>query len=128
MKLRIRDNSIRFRLTRSEVAQLQESYIVEARTCFTFGVNQTLFYQLEASIEESEIKASFQNNTISVRIPRAEAIAWAKSETIALLAEQADSKLKILIEKDFACLKPRQNEVEDESDMYPHPNAASGHC
>ncbi len=27
--------------------------------------------------------------------------------------------LKILVEKDFACLAPREG--EDESDMYPHP-------
>jgi hypothetical protein len=32
--------------------------------------------------------------------------------------------LGILVEKDFACLAPREG--EDESDMYPHPEAKQG--
>ncbi len=34
--------------------------------------------------------------------------------------------LKILVEKDFVCLTGRDD--EDESDMYPHPEADSGVC
>jgi hypothetical protein len=34
--------------------------------------------------------------------------------------------LKILVEKDFACLAPREG--EDESDMFPHPKAATDGC
>ena len=32
--------------------------------------------------------------------------------------------LSILVEKDFACLAPREG--EDESDMFPHPGAEQG--
>ncbi len=36
------------------------------------------------------------------------------------------SMLDILVEKDFACLTKREG--EDESDMYPHPEAGAQSC
>ena len=36
------------------------------------------------------------------------------------------SNLKILVEKDFVCLTGRDD--EDESDMFPHPEAGSRSC
>ena len=43
---------------------------------------------------------------------------WTDSEEISL--EGNDGELRLLIEKDFVCLKPRKD--EDESDNFPHPN------
>jgi hypothetical protein len=47
---------------------------------------------------------------------------WATSEQVSIEANEAlddGDSLKILVEKDFACLAPRED--EDETDMYPHP-------
>ena len=44
------------------------------------------------------------------------------SEQVSIEADEAlddGDSLKILVEKDFACLAPREG--EDETDMYPHP-------
>jgi hypothetical protein len=45
---------------------------------------------------------------------------------VTLAHEQAlpDGSLRITLEKDFACLAPREG--EDESDNFPHPQAGSG--
>jgi hypothetical protein len=64
-----------------------------------------------------------------VRLPETTVLAWASSEQVSIEGEQvlADgAKLKILVEKDFVCLTGRDD--EDESDMYPHPEAGKAHC
>jgi hypothetical protein len=56
-------------------------------------------------------------------------LAWASSEQVSITGEQQHNngdKLVILVEKDFACLAPREG--EDESDMFPHPQAGEAEC
>jgi hypothetical protein len=56
-------------------------------------------------------------------------LAWASTEQVSIQGEQMldeGGTLKILVEKDFVCLTGRDD--EDESDMYPHPEADSGTC
>ena len=55
------------------------------------------------------------------------ALAWALTEQVSMEGEQFlddGGKLTILVEKDFTCLAPREG--EDESDMFPNPQADSG--
>lgn len=121
MKLRIRGNTLRFRLTQSEVAELERTgYVAEA---VHFAPDQTLSYRLE-STEDSTIKASFRNQAISVAIPVAALAAWANSDQVGIETNipSAQSSLRILIEKDFACLTDRVN--EDDSDAFPNPNTS----
>jgi len=66
---------------------------------------------------------------LTVRVPAMDIENWAASEQVAIRSEQVLSDgdpLKILIEKDFACLAPRDG--EDEADMFPHPNADTENC
>jgi hypothetical protein len=47
---------------------------------------------------------------------------WASTEQVSIAADESldgGDFLKILVEKDFACLAPRDG--EDEADMFPHP-------
>ena len=51
------------------------------------------------------------------------------TEQVAIAGEQRlddGALLTLLVEKDFACLAPRPG--EDESDMFPHPEADAGRC
>lgn len=64
------------------------------------------------------------NNVLTVRVPPMDVNQWAESERVSIRSEQDlgnGELLHILIEKDFACLAPREG--EDETDMYPNPNA-----
>ena len=59
-------------------------------------------------------------------LPATLAAAWAAGDQVSIEADQplrAGEVLKILVEKDFACLKPRDD--EDETDAYPHPSGKS---
>lgn len=125
MKLRIRDNSIRLRLTRGEVDQLRDKGVVQAITPFPDGCE--LRYEVESSPASASPAAFLSDNKVTVRLPESTVAAWAVSEQVSISGEQQHKngeQLSILVEKDFACLAPREG--EDESDMYPHPAAGSG--
>lgn len=127
MKLRIRDNSIRLRLTRGEVDRLQAEGLVSARTAFPGG--RSFSYLVESSPASVKPAAFFSDNVVTVRLPETAVLAWATSEQVSidgeLLLDDGDT-LHILVEKDFACLAPREG--EDEADMYPHPEADGEGC
>ncbi len=120
MKLRIRGNSLRLRLTRTEVAAVAQKGAVVERT--GFGGDTVFQYRLAVSDDASACTAALEKNTLEVTLPAGIAVPWATSETVSIEAEQAldnGSSLRILVEKDFACLVDRPG--EDDSDAYPHP-------
>lgn len=124
MKLRIRDNSIRLRLTRGEVDQLRDEGVVQAITYFPGG--REFRYEVESSPASVNPGAFLSDNKVTVRLPESAVGAWATSEQVSITGEQQHEngeQLSILVEKDFACLAPREG--EDESDMYPHPAVQS---
>jgi len=124
MKLRILDNSIRLRLTRGEVEQLRNDGVVRAITSFPGG--REFRYEVESSPASVNPGAFLSDNKVTVRLPESAVGAWAASEQVSITGEQQHKngdQLSILVEKDFACLAPREG--EDESDMYPHPDADS---
>ena len=124
MKLRIRDNSIRLRLSRGEVDILRDSGLVAARTGFPGG--RDFQYVVEGSPASVNPGAFFSDNVVTVRLPETAVLAWANSEQVSIVGEQRlddGEPLSILVEKDFACLAPRDG--EDESDMFSHPEASN---
>lgn len=127
MKLRVRDNSIRLRLTQSEVELARSDGLVRGRV--PFGGGYRFDYVLESSPATVKPEAHMSNNVLTVRVPETDINAWADSEEVSIAASQildGGDHLRILVEKDFACLTPREG--EDESDMYPHPQAGQESC
>ena len=117
MKLRIRGNSIRLRLTRSEVAQFADAGVVEET--LDFGPGKPQFkYSLVSSNDAPELSAEFGGGVIRVTVPSDRVRAWADSERVGI---ESANGLRLLIEKDFACMSERDG--EDEADAYPNPNA-----
>ena len=122
MKLRIKGDSIRLRLTQSEVQALAEGGVVEDRVRFGAGA-AALIYRLRRDAKAASIAASYADGAVEVRLPEREALSWAKSNEVTLQGAQpaaADAELRIVVEKDFACLTVREG--EDESDNFPNPN------
>jgi hypothetical protein len=120
LKLRIQGNSIRLRLSRSEVGLVQRQGRIGAAVCFPGGA--TFEYFLETSAASDRVEARLAGACLTVSLPEAAVRQWASTEQVSIAAEQPlgqNDKLSILVEKDFACLKPRED--EDESDMFPHP-------
>jgi len=124
MKLRIRGNSVRFRLSQTEMAQLVENGAVNDSV--EFGPDARLTYRVEVRPVDS-LKADFTAQGIQVTIPTAMVQRWAEPEEVAIRGEQAltgDASLSILLEKDFVCLTPRDG--EEDADSFPNPGANTG--
>lgn len=127
MKLRLRDNSIRLRLSRGEVDTAVSTGLVKASVPFSAGVS--FDYLLESSPACIKPVAHFSDHTLRICLPLATTKGWAESDEVSIDAEQLldDGKvLRLLVEKDFVCLAPREG--EDESDMFPHPLEGKQNC
>jgi hypothetical protein len=121
MKLRVRNNSIRLRLTQTEVAAFAETGAVEETIEFGLTADKSLIYRIEQAVVEN-VRADFADGKITISVPVSLAENWAETNQIGIKTEQdlgAGKALKILIEKDFACLELREG--EDENDAFPHP-------
>jgi hypothetical protein len=122
MKLRIRENSVRLRLTKTEVAEFAATGLIENQT--DFGNGQIFIYALSSSDSVQHLAATFADGRIEIMVPNAAAECWANSEEVGISGET--ESLKIQIEKDFACLSVREG--EDESDAFPHPREKEMSC
>ena len=118
MKIRIKGNSIRFRLTQSEVKQLSETGLVSETTSF----EQAAFaYEVRLEPKITALQAGFSKNTITLQVPNADGITWFTSDAVGFentVVLANGNQLHLLLEKDFACL---ENTSEDQSDNYPNP-------
>lgn len=113
--MRIRGNSIRLRLARGEVARLASEGRVEERTEFAPGA--ALTYAIERRDDIERVGAKYEGHRIVVVVPSAIVRRFAESDDVGF--DGAEGELGILVEKDWQCLKPR----EDDADAYPHPQA-----
>jgi hypothetical protein len=121
VKLRIKGNTLRLRLTQGEMRSLSEHGAVEDRTEFPGGA--ALVYRLKVDEKKTEITARYIGYLVEILVPRALVDRWHGSDLVTLSAAQPlpAGELAIVLEKDFACLAPREG--EDESDNFPHPLA-----
>ena len=111
---------MRVRLAQTEVEALRRDGFVEAQTGFPGG--RALRYEIESSPASVMPTASFSDGVVQIRLPETTVLAWATTEQVSIAGEQPlgdGETLRILVEKDFTCLVPREG--EDDSDMYPHP-------
>ena len=120
MKIRIRGNSIRFRLTKTEVATFCQEGVIKEETAF----NDSVFtYMLKSSEDQTALKAYFENNTIRLEVPALFVEEWYTNDVVGTKHIQSlnDGKtLMLLLEKDFVCM---DETFEDQSDNYPNPRA-----
>ncbi|MFN0215471.1 MAG: DUF7009 family protein [Saprospiraceae bacterium] len=124
MKIRIKGNFLRYRLTQSEVQSLSEGEKLAESTCFGPADGQTFVYALEPKEGIDALQASFADGKITLYLPADAAKTWYSEARIGFENEQEVGPgvfLKMLLEKDFACLDDTH---EDQADKYPNPNAA----
>lgn len=126
MKLRIRGNSLRFRLTQGEVSRLLTEGKVSESVHFCSSTADLLTYSIEACQDATQVSARFGNGEILVNLPTLLVESWANTNQVGIEHTQSAGEergLRIVIEKDFQCLQPRAE--EDESDNFPHPQQAT---
>lgn len=103
MKLRFRENSLRLRLNRREVARLASGGALEERVVFPGGA--ALSYILGPAPDSSP-EASFRDGVIRVAAPKAKIAPWAADDSIGVYFDvpAGGAPLKVAIEKDLECL------------------------
>ena len=120
MKIRIKGNTIRYRLTKTETETFcRTGYITES----TQFPNGTFTYALEAKEGIAHLEATFASNTITLYLPKKDSTEWAIGDTVGfshILSLETGGGLSLLLEKDFVCL---DETMEDQSDNYPNPLA-----
>ncbi len=119
MKIRIKGNAIRYRLTKSDVQQLSTIGKVIETTSFP---NKLFTYALQVKPELENLEASFEQDTITLFVPETFAKEWPENNTVGINATMplpGTGSLYLLVEKDFVCL---DDTTEDQSDHYENPN------
>ena len=86
MKLRIHDNTLRIRLTQSEVARLAAGNPVEQIT--EFAPTSFLITLVKPSSQVRSTTATFQDNQLSVLLPLDAVTRWAHSDQVGIEASQ----------------------------------------
>ncbi len=117
MKIRIKGDTIRLRLSQTEVDEIAQLKPVIETTHFAAS---ELRYCLTTH-EKSATQAVFENNQITVYINCDIAKQWASTDQVGI---ETDSSVtpSVLVEKDFQCLTVREG--EDESDLFTNPNTS----
>ena len=119
MKIRIKGNSIRLRLTRTDVQNLKQTGKVEEKT--VIGENKIFSYTLEQDKTAAALHSKFENGKISVFLPQKELDILTETDEITVQGYQdngEEGKLFLLIEKDLKCL---DTTFADQADMYENP-------
>ena len=124
MKMRIRGNTLRLRLTRGEVAEIEAGNGVSEQTHFPDG--SILRYEMvPGQAQAAGMQRDGDVQVIRIEVPRGAAAEWAAGDEVGLTGDGPFNvgPMAVLIEKDFTCITPRTG--EEEADTYPNPNALS---
>lgn len=117
MKLRIKKNSLRLRVTRPELARLMESGQLQETIEFGAAADARLSYGLAIGNTGDAIALEYRDGTVTVVLSPAAARRWAESDEAGI---SAAGKVDVLVEKDFACLD--RDDPED-AEAFPNPKA-----
>ncbi len=119
MKIRIKGNALRLRLSKTDLRMLEENKTVTEK--ISFGVSE-LLYELKPTDAFNVLSASFEINKISILIPTSFSTVWNKNDIVSIDVQQNignNETLYILVEKDFQCL---DKTTEDQTDYFINPN------
>jgi hypothetical protein len=121
MKLRIKGNSLRIRLTKTDIENFNQQGMLEERTEFPGAVS--FEYAIKCSRAINQLDAEFSHNRITILVPEKIAREWTETEIVGFenkLDIGQGKMLFLLIEKDWVCL---DNTFEDQSDHFPNPHS-----
>ena len=119
MKLRIKGNSLRYRLSKSEVLKLAATGYLEEQT--VFGTNKFV-YALQRVDAGNELSATLNQQKITMFVPAQLIKDWPGNDVVGFSANLSltdNNSLYLLLEKDFICL---DETTEDQSDNYENPH------
>jgi hypothetical protein len=125
MKLRIKGNSLRLRVSRSEVARLLSGDCLEDTIHFAPEPSAKFTYALQQEPSVSRPIVRYARNKVTILIPAIQANEWGFTDQVGISEDISlgdVGTLALLIEKDFACL---DRSDEENHDTFPNPSASA---
>jgi hypothetical protein len=125
MKLRMKKNSIRLRVTRSELARLQAHEFIQESVRFASAPDAELCYLLRSDAQIQPVTVTYASQQIVVSLSQEQLASWSGDDQIGIYASlvvDSSTTLEVVIEKDFACL---DRSDEDNTDTFANPLAGT---
>jgi hypothetical protein len=123
MKLRIKGNSMRLRVSPSEMKRLLSDGRIEEIIRFGSEPDAKLTYALEQAASKEEITVSYRPHEVVVVLSTENARSWAEGEQVGIYGTidvGSGDQLSVVVEKDFACL----DRNEGNEDTFANPKSA----
>lgn len=122
MKIRMKENTLRLRLSQLEVEEFKRQGKVSTITRLGPSSESFLRYSLQKDGSAKTVVTTFRRNEIIVLVPAKLADEWALTDKLGFEEQiplNGKDHLYVLVEKDFQCLHKRPH--EDETDSFPNP-------
>lgn len=131
MKLRIHNNSLRFRVCPTEVEALNRGEALENRIAAGPAESAALVYRIvpePMAASDAAMRADLNRQTLTVHVPLQMIRGWRDGQKLGLEAQQNwdGGSLRILLEKDMQRLNPKDG--EESADVYPNPLFGKVRC
>ncbi|WP_263355200.1 DUF7009 family protein [Acidicapsa acidisoli] len=122
MKLRIKGNSLRFRLRQTELAALVDAGHIEETVYLGSEPNARMTYALEHQPSLGCTTLRYHAPELTIVLATENVRAWAETKEVGIYAMidlGAHGSLEVAVEKDYACLDLSDG---DNIDTFPNPN------
>jgi len=122
VKLRIQGNSLRLRVSRTDLARLLETGVLEETLYFGREEGAELTYVLTRDSSRRAVDVESSPQRVAVILPGEAVRAWSSTDQVGISAEVdlgVRGTLSVLVEKDFACL-----DGSSDADTFTNPLAA----
>jgi hypothetical protein len=123
MKLRILGNSLRLRISRSELERLQADGSIEDSIRFSSAPEASLTYALAVEPGEEGVRVRYSPQRVAVLLNEAQLRTWSQPNEVGIyvsVSNGSEKGLQLTIEKDFACL---DRSHASNADAFPNPHA-----
>jgi hypothetical protein len=123
MKLRIKGNSLRLRVSRSELARFQAGGRIEETIRFAETAEAKLTYALESAVQSSAVRVRHGFHDVTVILSEDQVRLWQAESEVGVYCKLeigSAGSLDVIVEKDFACL---DRSDEENIDTFTNPYA-----
>jgi len=125
MKLRIKGDSLRLRVSRSELGRILCGERVEDTIHFSSAPDAKLTYSLEKVSHGASTGVQYSPGQITVLLAKEDMGTWDDPSQVGIYTSVgigSGNSLELVIEKDFACL---DRSDEDNTDTFENPHAGA---
>ncbi|RYX81672.1 hypothetical protein EON83_23030 [bacterium] len=128
MKLRIRNNSLRFRLDQKDMEALLHDGQVESHTQFAPGIQ--LLICVARCHQTPLLAATCEAQKITLYVRDDDALEWMQNTETGFSTMQStgEGNLRLLLEKDYPCLVEREGESDEHAFAWPEEAGIKAHA